>query len=324
MNRRHDGASATELQTGQDEADLTGRTGSVGEPASPARERYRDLFWLVVLGALWGSSYLFIKVTVTEVSALTLVTGRLLLGAAILWILLLVTGQSMPRSRAMWVAYSVMGFFSAALPWTLIAWAEESISSGLAALLQATMPIFTVILAHFLTSDERMTPVKILGVVIGFAGVAFLLLPDLRQGLQANLLGQLAMVGSSVSYAGAAIFARSRLRGEPPLVSTTGQLTMGLVFLLPISVLAGRSQHLAPSLPALASWLALTILGTVVAYVIYYHLIERTSATFVSTVTYVIPVFGLILGALVLGEPLTATQLVSLTLILVGVLLARK
>jgi drug/metabolite transporter (DMT)-like permease len=186
------------------------------------------------------------------------------------------------------------------------------------------MPIFTVIMAHFLAADEPITPKGVLGVIVGFVGVGILILPDLREGVQANVLGQLAVVISSVSYSGAAVFARGHLRGESPLVSTMGQLTMGAVFTLPIALVVDRPSGLSPSLPAIGSWLALTLLGTVVAYVIYYSLIERTSATFVSTVTYIIPAFGLILGALVLGEALNGLLLSSLVLILLGVLLVRK
>lgn len=291
--------------------------------------RGRDLILLLTLATLWGSSYLFIKVAVAEVPALMLVTGRLLLSTVILWILLQVSGEEIPRARAQWGAYAVMGFLSGALPWSLITWGEQYISSGLAALLQATMPIFTVILARFLTGDERISTLTVVGVVVGFGGVAILMLPDLREvvlhkGSLAHFLGQLAIVISSISYAGGAIFARSRLRREPPLVSTTGQLTMGLAFMLPLSLFLGQHTGLSlPSLPALASWLGLTILGTVAAYLIYYSLIARTSATFVSTVTYVIPVNGLILGALVLSEPLTGGLLLSLALILLGVVLVR-
>jgi drug/metabolite transporter (DMT)-like permease len=283
-----------------------------------------NLLLLLALGAIWGSSYLFIKVAVAEVPVLTLVGGRLLVSAAILWGLLPILGHSIPRKRSLWGAYAVMGFFSGTLPYTLISWGEQTISSGLAALLQATMPIFTVIMAHFFASDERMTLKGVLGVILGFVGVGILILPDLREGIQANVLGQLAVVVSSVSYAGAAVFARGHLRGQPPLVSTMGQMTMGALFTLPIALVVDRPSGLSPSLPAMASWLALTLLGTVVAYVIYYSLIERTSATLVSTVTYIIPVFGLILGALVLGEALNAILLGSLTLILLGVLLVRK
>ena len=306
------------------QASWQGEAEQVTESSVQDKGGYRDIFWLLILGTLWGSSYLFIKVTVAEVPPLLLVTGRLLMSALILWGLLLASRQPVPRTWSLWRAYAVMGFLSGALPWSLITWGEKTISSGLAALLQATMPIFTIILAHFLASDERITPMKAIGILLGFAGVGLLLLPELRHGLQGNVPGQLAIVVSSVSYAGAAIFARNQLRGQPALTSTTGQLTMGLLFMLPVSLLLeGRADLSVPSVPAMASWLGLTILGTVAAYIIYYALIERTSATFVSTVTYIIPVNGLILGALVLGEVLTLSLLGSLALILLGVLLVR-
>lgn len=282
-----------------------------------------NLLLLLILGTLWGSSYLFIKVTVAEVPALTLVAGRLTLATIVMWVLLRIWGFSMPRSRRMWSHYAVMGFLNAALPYSLISWGEQYIPSGLASLLQATTPIFTVILAQFLTKDERVTVAKIIGLVIGFVGVGILMLPDLRQGLQANLLGQLAIVGSSLCYAKTAIYARNRLRGQSPLISATGQLTMGTVLMLPASLLIDRPFDLSPSLPALASWLGLAILGTVVAYVVYFTIIERTSATFVTMVTYIIPFNGLMLGALVLNEQLNVTVLGSLVLILLGVLLVR-
>ncbi len=296
---------------------LPGRSG-VG------RGRYLDLFWLLLLGTVWGASYLFIKVGVAEVPALTFVMARLVLGAALLWPLVRVVGYPMPRSRPLWEAYLVMGLLSGALPYSLITWGEIHISSGLAALLQATMPLFTVLLAHRWTADERLTLPRVLGVIVGFLGVGLVLFPELRRGFQAGLLGQLAVVASSISYAAAAIFARNRLRGQPPLVSTAGQLTAGAALMLPLSLIVDRPFHLSPSLPAVASWLGLTILGTVLAYAIYYTLLARTSATFVSMVTYVIPVNGLILGALVLGEPLHLTVLGSLALILLGVFLVRR
>ncbi len=282
-----------------------------------------NLLLLLILGTIWGTSYLFIKVVVAEVPVLTLVAGRLTLAAIAMWLILRTRGVLMPRSRRMWGRYAVLGLLGMAVPYSLISWGEQYIPSGLAALLQATTPIFTVILAQFLTDDERVTVAKIIGVIVGFVGVGILMLPDLRQGLQVNMLGQLAIVGSSLCYAGTAIYARSRLRGQLPLVSATGQLTMGMVLMLPVSLLIDRPFDLAPSLPVLASWMMLTILGTVVAYVIYFTLIERTSATFTTMVTYIIPVNGLMLGALVLNEPLNVTVLGSLVLILLGVLLVR-
>jgi drug/metabolite transporter (DMT)-like permease len=236
----------------------------------------------------------------------------------------LATRQPVARSRSSWAAFAVMGLFSGAVPYVLITWGEQTIDSGLAALLQATMPIFTVIMAHFVTDDERMRPRRLLGILAGFAGVVVLMLPNLREGMHANVLGQLAVVISSISYAGATIFARRRLRGTSPLMATTGQITTGALFTLPLSLLIERPFGLSPSPPALLSWLGLILIGTVLAYVIYYALLARTSATFTSTVTYIIPINGLFLGALVLDETLTLIILASTALILAGVLLVSR
>ena len=296
----------------------------VAHRSEPVQGRFTNLLLLLVLGVLWGSSYLFIKVAVSEIPTLTLVGGRLLLATVLMWGMLFVTRQTLPRSRALWKSYAVVGLLSGALPYSLVAWSEQFITSSLASLLQATLPLFTVILAHFLIADERLQPLRIVGVLVGFAGVGLLMIPALQSGVQATLLGQLAMVGSSLSYAISTIYARNSLREEPPLVTTTGQFTMALLFILPVVVIFDWPIHLSPSWPAMGSWLGLTVLGTILAYILYYALIARASATFVSTVTYIIPVNGLLLGALVLDEPLGLTLFFSLGLILLGVLLVRK
>jgi drug/metabolite transporter (DMT)-like permease len=283
-----------------------------------------DLALLFILGTLWGSSYLFIKVTVAEVPALTLVAGRLLLAALLMAGLLRVLKLAMPRERRVWRHYAVLGLINMALPFSLITWGEQHISSGLASLLTSTLPIFTVLLAHVVSSDERITPHKLLGVGVGFAGVGILIWPDLQQGLEANLLGQLAVVAASLSYAAGTLYARDRLRGQAPLASAAGQITMAAAFMAPLSLLVDRPFDLSPSLPALASWVGLALLGTIVAYIMYFTLLARNSATFVSTVTYIVPVSGLLLGTLVLDEPLSGNLLISLALILTGVLLVRR
>jgi len=288
-----------------------------------ASGKYLNLLLLVVLGTLWGASYLFIKVTVAEVPAFTLVAGRLSVAALAMWGIVRVLKLAMPRSGRMWGAYALLGLVGLAVPYSLITWGEQYIPSGLASLLQATTPLFTVLLAQLWTADERITVGKAIGVLLGFAGVALLMLPDLQSGVRASLPGQLAIVGSSLCYAWTAIYARRWLQGQPPLASATGQLTMGAAFALPACLLLDRPSRLSPSLPALASWAALTLLGTVVAYGIYYTLIARTSATFTTMVTYIIPINGVILGALVLHESLSLTIVGSLVLILVAILLVR-
>jgi len=282
-----------------------------------------NLLLLFILGSIWGTSFLFIKIVVGEVPPMTLVAGRLGLAALTMWAFLRLRGVPFPRERRLWGIFAITGLLNGALPFTLISWGEQYIPSGLAALLQSTTPIFTVILAHFLTRDDRFTAKKVLGIVLGFVGVGLLMWPELRGGLQASVWGQFAIVGSSISYAIASIFARERLHDQPPLVSAAGQFTMGFVYILPLSLLVERPFNLSPSWTALASWATLALLGTVVAYAIYYVLLQRSNATFTTTVTYIVPINGLILGALILDEHIHTGLLISLGLILSGILLVR-
>jgi drug/metabolite transporter (DMT)-like permease len=277
---------------------------------------------------LWGSSYLFIKIVVAEVPTLTLVAGRLLVASVALWIIVRVLGLSMPRDWRVWRTYAILGFLGAAVPYALITWGEQYIPSGLASLLQSTTPIFTLLLAQVLPHDEQVTLSKVAGVVLGFVGVGLLIWPELREGwgdlgTRKTLLGQLAIVGSSLCYALTAIVARGQLRGQNPLCSATGQLSMGAVCALLGALLTRSSFDLSISGKAWACWAGLILFGTVIAYGIYFTLIDRGGATLATMVTYIIPVHGLILGALVLGESLNLTIWLSLLLILGGVLLVR-
>jgi drug/metabolite transporter (DMT)-like permease len=296
----------------------------VAHDTKPARGRFTNLIILLILGLLWGSSYLFIKIAVGAVPTLTLVAGRLLVATVLMWGLLLITRQTLPRSRALWGSYAVVGLLSGVVPYSLVAWSEQFIPSSLASMLQATLPLFTVVLAHFVIADERLQSHRILGVLVGFVGVALLMLPALQSGVGGSVLGQLAMIASSISYAISTIYARNRLRDQPPLVTATGQFTMGLLFISPLVLILDTPFHLSLSWAVVGSWLGLTVFGTILAYILYYALIARASATFVSTVTYIIPVNGLLLGALVLDEPLSLMLFLSLGLILLGVLLVRQ
>ncbi len=282
-----------------------------------------NLILLCLLGAIWGTSFLFIKIIVNEVPPLTLVAGRTGLATLLLWGFIYLRKIPRPKDPKVWRAFAVVGLFNGALPYTLISWGEQYIPSGLASLLQATTPIFTILAAHFLTQDDRITGKKAAGVILGFSGVGLLMLPELRAGNLAPTWGMLAIVGSSVSYALASIFARKQLRGLSPIVSSAGQLTLGFAYILPLSLLIDRPFMLAPSTKALLSWAALTLFGTVIAYNIYYMLLERTNATFTVSVTYIVPIFGLILGAFFLNETLNPVIIISLVCILTGVLLVR-
>ncbi len=283
-----------------------------------------NLLLLFLLGGIWGTSFLFIKIVVGEIGPLTLVAGRLGIASLLIWALLLIRKVPFPDEWRLWRSFAVVGLLNGALPFGLISWGEQYIPSGWAALLQATTPIFTILLAHVLTHDDRINAFKAAGVALGFAGVGLLMWPQVREGVTASIWGMLAIVGSSISYALASIFAHKHLAGQPAMTSAAGQFTMGFLLITPLAFLLERPLSISVSPGALASWVALAVMGTVVAYIIYYTLLARTTATFTVLVTYIVPVSGLILGALVLGEHLSPILLVSLALVLGGVLLVRR
>lgn len=283
----------------------------------------RKLILLLTLAALWGPSFLFIKVALEDVPPLTIMLSRVAIGAAMLLLVLRLQGRRVfPRSRTVWRHMAVLGLVQNALPFVLLGWAELYIDSALASILNGFTPIFTIIFAHFLVADDRLSGSKIAGVVLGFGGLAFLVLPSLLAGVQATTFGLLAAVGAAVSYGIAIVYARNNARGMPPLVAPANQLLMATLYLLPFSLLFDQPWTLGPlSLPSLASLLALGFFGTGLAFVLYYRLQETAEPTFISMVTYIVPVFGVILGVVVLDEQLTWNVYAGFGLILLGVMM---
>jgi drug/metabolite transporter (DMT)-like permease len=279
------------------------------------------LAWLILilLGSIWGASYLFIKVGGAEIPPFTFVAGRTLIAALALLIVLCARKESLPRSRREWMPLIAMGIFNGVIPYTLITWGETHITSGLAAILTAAMPLFTVILAHFWTHDERLTLGKILGVVIGFLGVIILFLPELRQGIQIEFWGEFAVVAAAASYAIAALVARKYLHGVSHVVASTGQLDTAALWMIPLSLAFDNPLALHPSRAAIGSLAILALLGTAVAYILYYWLIEHTGATRTALVTYLIPITGVMWGALLLSESVEWDVLIGLAFIIVGI-----
>jgi drug/metabolite transporter (DMT)-like permease len=278
---------------------------------------------LGLLGLIWGSSYLFIKVGVSEMPPAFVAGGRLACGLTFLLIALRAQRLGLP-ARRLWGSLLVVAFLNNVIPWVLIPWGEQHISSALASILNATMPIFTVIIAHFVTRDDRFTWQKLMGIALGFAGVVVLIAVDLRDLTSNNALGDLAVLASSVSYALATVYATRRLRGEDHTVLATGQLGFGLMMIAPLMLLSAGDLHGMPSPAALASVAALGVLGSGLAYILYYYLIERGSATQVSMVTYISPAIAVFWGALLLNEPLGANTLIGLCLICSGIFLVNQ
>ena len=278
---------------------------------------------LLLLSLIWGSSYLFIKVGVSEMPPAFVAGGRLACGLTFLLIALRLQGLGLP-ARRLWGSLLVVAFLNNVIPWILIPWGEQHISSALASILIATMPIFTVIAAHFVTHDDRLSWRKLLGIILGFAGVVVLIAADLRDLMSNSALGDLAMLVSAASYGVATVFASRRLRGEDHTVLATGQLGFGLLMTAPLILLSAGDLQGVPSPAALASVVALGVLGSGLAYVLYYYLIERGSPTQVSMVTYLSPVMAVFWGALLLNEPLGPNTFAGLGLICAGIFLVNR
>jgi len=279
-------------------------------------------FWL--LGLVWGSSFLWIKIAVGQMPPLTVAALRLLVGLAGLLAVVAVKRQPFPHDAPRLATYAVLGALQSAIPFGLIAWGETKIASGLAAILNGTMPLFTVVIAHLWLRDERITPAGLAGLVAGFAGVVVLGSRDVGPaGFAGSAWGQAALLIATVSYALAAAFSRKRLRGEPPLVQATMVVLTGDVILWAAVGVAERPLHLSgpPIVWVALAWLGL--LGSCLAYLLYFYLINAWGATRASLVSYVFPVVGLILGIAILGEPADARLLLGSGLVVAGILTTR-
>jgi drug/metabolite transporter (DMT)-like permease len=258
-------------------------------------------FWL--LGLVWGSSFLWIKIAVAHVGPFAVAAIRQFIGLAGLAVVVAIHKQRFPRGPRTLLAYVVLGVLQSALPFALIPWGETKIDSGLAAILNGTMPLFTILIAHFWLHDEKITPARLAGLVMGFAGVVVLGSRDLTpEGLHGTAWGQAAVLVATLSYAAAGTFSRRYLRGEPPLVQATMVVFIGDALLWSAVAAAERPLRL-PAVPV--AWIALAwlgLLGSCLAYLLYFYLIGAWGATRASLVTYVFPVIGLVLGITFLGE----------------------
>jgi drug/metabolite transporter (DMT)-like permease len=277
-----------------------------------------DWILLLTLGTLWGGSYFFGKVALTELPPFLVAIGRLGLAAVVLHVVARAAGHRMPASMRKWRAFWLMGLLNNAIPMSLILWGQTRIDSGLAAILNASTPLFTVLLAHVCTRDERLTANKAGGVLFGLAGVAVMIGPDALGGAGRDLLAQLAMLGAAISYACAGIFGR-RFAGTPPLVAAAGQVTCSSLTLLPLALLVDRPWLLP--LPGLRTWGAvagLAVLCTALAYVIYFRILATSGASNLLLVTLLMPVNAVLLGIALLGEHIEGRHLAGMALIAAG------
>jgi drug/metabolite transporter (DMT)-like permease len=274
---------------------------------------------LIILSILWGGSFFFFKVLVDALPPFTVVLGRVGLAAVALNLLLLVRGEFMPSSPRLWRQFFAMGVLNNVIPFTLIVFGETRIASGLASILNATTPLFTVIAAHFLTTSERLTWAKIAGALFGFLGVAVLIGPDVLSSLgQGDLLGEGACLLAALTYGFAGIYGR-RFKDVPPLEVATGQITASTILLLPIAAVIDRPWLLpAPDLRLWAAFAGIAFLSTALAYILYFRILATAGATNLLLVTFLLPISALLLGALVLGETINTRAIYGMILIGAG------
>ena len=284
-----------------------------------------DYLLLLLLSAIWGSSFLFIKLAVATIPPMTLVAARLGLAALVLLLFLAATGRRLPRDWGIWRGFLVVAVIGNVVPFFLINWGEVTVDSGLAAILLAVVPLATVVLAHVFAPDERLTPLKGLGVTVGFGGIVVLVGPDALAGFGREAMSQFAIVGAACCYAVTGVFVRrSRLIDLPPAVTATGVLVTAAIVAAPLALVVDRPWDLpAPSTGSLLALGVLALLSTSAAFLILFRLLATTSATFVSLLNYLAPVFGVSWGALLLGEPLRLDALGALALILLGLVLTQ-
>lgn len=275
---------------------------------------------LVLLSVLWGGSFFFNQIAVSQLPALSVVVVRVGLAAGFLWAVMGALGIRMPRERRVWAAFLGMGLMNNALPFTLIVWGQSHIASGVAAILNASTPLFGVIFAHALTADERLTWPRLAGVALGLGGVAVMLGGEAMRTLDLNVTAQLACVAAAISYALAGIYGRRfRAMGAPPLATATGQVTASSLILLPVMLIVDRPWTLeAPGPEALAALVGLAALCTALAYLIYFRLLATAGATNLLLVTFLVPVTAILLGVTLLGEALLPKHLAGMALIGAG------
>ena len=282
--------------------------------------RSNRIDWLVffALGFMWGSSYLFIKLAVDDFGTFTLVAFRLLVGALLLWTVVRIAKQPLPRERRIYGHLLVMAIINITIPFLLITWAEQSVESSLAAILTSPVPLFAIVLSSLFLADEPMRVNGVVGLVIGFIGVVIITSRGLT-GAGSSVIGELALLGAAFSYACGAVYSRRNVRGLAPMIPAVFQVTFAAIITGTIALLFEHPWTATPDAQAIFSILWLGILGSGLAYLAVFRLFAAWGATRTTLVAYLIPVWGIALGYLVLQEPVDARIIIGTGLVITGI-----
>lgn len=285
----------------------------------------QPLFLLVLLASLWGPSFMFMKVALAEVPPVTLVVMRVGTGGLILLAVLVGQGRRLGEYLPVARHVAFMGSIGMAVPFVAIAWGQQHIDSALASIINGTTPLFTVLLAHLFIADEHLTRQRLVGLLTGFTGLCVLIGPSFSGSLKLSLQGMLAVTFGASCYGMATTYARSRMRNSVPLVTGSGQLLCATTLLLPVALAVEQPWTLGPLSPAtLGAVFFLGALGSAAALLVFYRLVTVASAGYTASVTYLIPVVGVVSGMVFLGETLRWNQYVGGAIILFGVAVANR
>jgi drug/metabolite transporter (DMT)-like permease len=276
---------------------------------------------LFLLSAIWGGSFYFFAILIKEIPVFTIVFFRVFLATLALWAVVFAMQLKPPTGWAQWKNYFVMGMINNVIPFSLIVWGETRVAPGLAAVLNATTPFFTVLIAHAFTANERLSWNRLTGALIGLFGVAALVGIDSIKSLGGDIIMQLAIVLASVFYGLSAVWAR-RFSNMPPIVNAASQTAASSLMLLPLTLVFDHPWALSmPSNLALFSQLALALLCTAVAYILFFTILKRAGSTNISLVTFLVPISAIILGAMLLNEQISLNHIVGMAVIGLGLAL---
>jgi drug/metabolite transporter (DMT)-like permease len=274
---------------------------------------------IIILSIMWGGSFFFVDVALKEMTPLIIVLCRVALASLILLAVVHVKGYKMPSSIGVWCAFLIMGALNNVIPFSLITWGQTHIESGLAGILNATTPIFSVVMAHFLTKKEKMTKNRVIGVLIGWTGVAILIGVDLIQSSSFEVMGQIAVLGAAFLYACAAIYGR-RFQNINALVVATCMLCCSTIMMIPLALFIEQPWNLSPGIMTMAALFGLAAISTALAYIIYFRVLATSGPTNILLVTFLIPISAILLGTIVLGEQLRWNAFVGMGMIFIGLI----
>jgi drug/metabolite transporter (DMT)-like permease len=283
-----------------------------------ARRSSPDLLLLLLLSALWGMSYSFIRVAVATIPPLTLIAARTLIAGALLAAWMVARKISLPRDPVLWRRFLVQAVLNSVVPFTLIAWAEQTVEAGLATILNSTSPVMTFLATWLITRHEHVSARKLFGVIAGLAGICMIVGTSVLGGLGEQVVQQLAIVAATVCYAGAAIYSRS-FHALPPVVPAVGSLVAGAGLLIPGSLVVEHPWTLHPSISSLVALLALSVFSTAAAFVIYFRLIQTLGSVATTSQAYLRVPIGVALSVIFLGESLAPAAWIGMLCVVAGV-----